>query len=306
MLGGNGKAAPGLGRGAGDESERDNDDEAADGEARPGTARSSARALERGRFSVQHGPGVVVRPGMLPDRHPGGRRRACAHRRSNRPEDEGRASAGAPRLPKELRRKPVHRHTAHTTNLPLHIPLSGPGTESTDGTRSHTGGKGSPDRRQRVMARKGERCETNGPPSPFAGKPNSEGRESAGSTTGSIASAWRWRHLEATGAPFTTWKPSPTGGPSIAVAGCADAVLNRTPAFALARIAGFGRRGRSDVSAIPRCAWITGRLSSPLATGTTATRLGRLGKLGSATARGRGGRDTSYSRSLMYALPSRT
>ena len=34
-------------------------------------------------------------------------------------------------------------------------------------------------------------------------------------------SAWRWRHLEATDALGTTWKPSPTGGPSIAVAGCA-------------------------------------------------------------------------------------
>ena len=75
-----------------------------------------------------------------------------------------------------------------------------------------------------------------------------------------------------------------------------------------ARCAGFGCGGRSDASAIPSCAWITVRLGSPLATGTTATRLGRLGrlgKLGSATARGRGGRDGSYSRSRISALPSR-
>ena len=32
---------------------------------RPGTARSGAASLERGRFSVQHGPGVVVRAGMV-------------------------------------------------------------------------------------------------------------------------------------------------------------------------------------------------------------------------------------------------
>ena len=106
---------------------------------------------------------------------------------------------------------------------------------------------------------------------------NSEGRESAGSTS-SIASAWRWRHLEATDAPFTTWWPSPTGGLSIAAAGCADAALNRTPDTVRAPGAGFGRRGRSDANAIPSCAWITARLGSLLAAPTTATRLGRLGK----------------------------
>ena len=131
---------------------------------------------------------------------------------------------------------------------------------------------------------------------------NSEGRESAGSTTGSIASAWRWRHLEATDAPGTTWWPSPTGGLSTAAASCADAALNRTPDTAPAPGAGFGCGGRSDASAIPSCAWITVRLGSPLATVATAT---RLGKLGSATARGRGGRDGSYSRSRISALPSR-
>ena len=65
MLGCNRQAPPGLGRDAGDESERDHGGEAADDEARPGAARSGATALERGRFSVQHGPGVVVRPGMV-------------------------------------------------------------------------------------------------------------------------------------------------------------------------------------------------------------------------------------------------
>ena len=134
---------------------------------------------------------------------------------------------------------------------------------------------------------------------------NSEDRESAESTTGSIASAWSLRHLEATDAPGTTWRHSPTGGLSIAVASGADAALNRTPDTAPALGAGFGHGGRSDASAIPSCAWITVRLGSPLATVTTATRLGRLGKLGSATARGRGGRDGSYSRSRISALPSR-
>ena len=65
MLGRDGQAPPGLGRDAGDESERDHGSEAADGEARPGAARSCVTSLERGRFSVQHGPGVVVRPSMF-------------------------------------------------------------------------------------------------------------------------------------------------------------------------------------------------------------------------------------------------
>ena len=56
MLGRDGQATPRLGRGAGDESED---------EARPGAAWSCAPALRRGRFSVQHSPGVVVRPGMV-------------------------------------------------------------------------------------------------------------------------------------------------------------------------------------------------------------------------------------------------
>ena len=107
---------------------------------------------------------------------------------------------------------------------------------------------------------------------------NSEGRESAGSTTDPIASAWRWRHPAATGAPFTTWRPSPTGGLSTAAAGCAGAALNRTPDTARAPGAGFGRGGRGDASATPRCAWITARPGSLLAAPTTATRLGRLGK----------------------------
>ena len=94
---------------------------------------------------------------------------------------------------------------------------------------------------------------------------NSEGRESAGSTTDPIASAWRWRHLEATDAPGTTWWPSPTGGLSTAAASCADAALNRTPDGVRAPGAGFGCGGRSDASAIPSCAWITVRLGSPLA-----------------------------------------
>ena len=55
----------GLGREALDESERDHGGEAADGEDRPGAARSGATALEPERFSVQHNPGVVVRVGML-------------------------------------------------------------------------------------------------------------------------------------------------------------------------------------------------------------------------------------------------
>ena len=134
---------------------------------------------------------------------------------------------------------------------------------------------------------------------------NSEGRESAESTIGSIASAWRWRHLEATGAHFTTWRLSPTGGLSTVVAGCADAALNLTPDTAPAPSVGRGRPGGKDASATRRCALITGRPGSWLATVTTATQLGRLGMLGSAKARGRDGRDTSCSRSLMYALSSR-
>ena len=134
---------------------------------------------------------------------------------------------------------------------------------------------------------------------------NSEGRESAGSTTGSIASAWRWRHLEATDAPGTTWRHSPTGGLSIAVASGADAALNLTPDTAPVPGVGSGRAGGKDASATRRCALITGRPGSLLATVTTATQLGRLGMLGSAKARGRGGRDTSYSRSLISALSSR-
>ena len=43
-------------------------------------------------------------------------------------------------------------------------------TGSTDGTRSHTGGKADPGRRQGVMASRAETDEANGPPSPFAGK----------------------------------------------------------------------------------------------------------------------------------------
>ena len=65
MLGGDGQAPLGLGRDAGDESERDHGSEVADGEARPGAARSCVTAFERGRFSVQHGPGVVVRSGVI-------------------------------------------------------------------------------------------------------------------------------------------------------------------------------------------------------------------------------------------------
>ena len=130
---------------------------------------------------------------------------------------------------------------------------------------------------------------------------NSEGRESAGSTTGSIASAWRWRHLEATDAPFTTWKPSRSNGLSTVVASGADAALNLTPDTAPVPGVGSGRAGGKDASATRRCAWITGRPGSLLATVTTATQLGRLGMLGSAKARGRDGRDGSYSRSLISA-----
>ena len=54
--------------------------------------------------------------------------------------------------------------------------------------------------------------------------------------------------------------------------------LNRIPDTARAPGAGFGRGGRSDASATPRCAWITARPGSLLAAPTTATRLGRLGK----------------------------
>ena len=122
VLGRDGQAPPRLSPGAGDESEGEHGGEAADGEARPGAARSGATALERRMFSVQHSPGVVVRPGMVPGRRPGGRRRARAHRRSSRPEGKGRASAGALRLPKELRRKPAHRRIARTTNPSLRIP----------------------------------------------------------------------------------------------------------------------------------------------------------------------------------------
>ena len=65
MLGRDGQAPPGLGRDAGDKSERDHGSEAADGEARPGGARSCVTALKRGRFNVQHCPGIVVRAGMV-------------------------------------------------------------------------------------------------------------------------------------------------------------------------------------------------------------------------------------------------
>ena len=74
------------------------------------------------------------------------------------------------------------------------------------------------------------------------------------STTDPIASAWRWRHLEATGAPFTTWRPSRSNGLSTGGGGCADAALNRTPDTVRALGAGFGRGGRSDASATPRSA----------------------------------------------------
>ena len=57
VLGRDGQAAPGLGR--------DASDEAAEGEARPGTARSCARVLVRRRFRMQHRPGVVVGAGMV-------------------------------------------------------------------------------------------------------------------------------------------------------------------------------------------------------------------------------------------------
>ena len=77
-----------------------------------------------------------------------------------------------------------------------------------------------------------------------------------------------------TGAPFTTWKPSRSNGLSTAAAGCAGAALNLTPDTAPAPGAGFGRGGRSDASATPRCAWITARLGSSLATAITATQLG--------------------------------
>ena len=55
----------GLGREALDESQRDQGGEAAEGEVRPGTARSCATALGRKRFSVQHSPGVVMRACMV-------------------------------------------------------------------------------------------------------------------------------------------------------------------------------------------------------------------------------------------------
>ena len=61
----------------------------------------------------------------------------------------------------------------------------------------------------------------------------------------------------------------------------------------------------SDRAKVRRCAWITARSNSSVATLTTATQLGRFGMLGSAKARGRDGRDGSYSRSLISALSSR-
>ena len=152
-------------------------------------------------------------------------------------------------------------------------------------------------------------CRTTGLLTARYGVPHGETAKAAslpGSTTDPIASAWRWRHLEATGAPFTTWRPSRSNGLSTAAAGCADAALNRTPDTVRAPSVGRGRPGGKDASATRRCAWSTARPGSLLAAPTTATQLGRLGKLGSAKARGRGGRDTSCSRSRISALPSRT
>ena len=63
VLGRDGQAPPCLGRRASDEPEGEHGGDAAEGEARPGAARSCGPAVRRGRFSVQHGPGVVVRPG---------------------------------------------------------------------------------------------------------------------------------------------------------------------------------------------------------------------------------------------------
>ena len=80
---------------------------------------------------------------------------------------------------------------------------------------------------------------------------NSEGRESAGSTTDPSASAWRWRHPAATGAPFTTWKPSHASGRSTGGGGCAGAALNLTPDTAPAPSVGRGRPGGKDASANP-------------------------------------------------------
>ena len=65
MLGRDSEAPPCLGRDASDESERDHGGETAEGEMRPGLSRSGATALERRRFSVQHGPRVVVGAGMV-------------------------------------------------------------------------------------------------------------------------------------------------------------------------------------------------------------------------------------------------
>ena len=65
VLGRDGQAPPRLGREALDEPDRGHGRDAAEGEARPGAARSCAPAVRRGRFSVHHRPGVVVRPGMV-------------------------------------------------------------------------------------------------------------------------------------------------------------------------------------------------------------------------------------------------
>ena len=48
-----------------DEPERGHGGDAAEGEARPRAARPGATAVQQGRFSVQHCPGVVVRAGMV-------------------------------------------------------------------------------------------------------------------------------------------------------------------------------------------------------------------------------------------------
>ena len=146
VLGGDGEAPPGLGRDVGDESERDNGDEAADDEARPGAARSGATALNRGRIGVQHGPGVVVRPGMVRVRVLG--------------EDDELARIVGPvaqRVKVERAPEGVRRGRGLNTgeriaipNAPptLHFasPLSCTGTKGTDGTRSHTGDKASKSR----------------------------------------------------------------------------------------------------------------------------------------------------------------
>ena len=68
----------------------------------------------------------------------GGRQRARAHRRSSRPEGEGRASAGAPPPRTGPQHRRAHRHTERTTNPSLRIPLSCPGTECADGNEPRT------------------------------------------------------------------------------------------------------------------------------------------------------------------------